>query len=237
MKKNNVLTIMFLIFAVIGAGLIAGAVILLADGMRFGRSAVSVTGEIADILYSDSGDGEISHEVLVNYTFAGKDYERVRINQYSSSMQVGKSISLLCDPENPWDVRTKSSTFLAVTILMIMGAVFFCIGAVPIVISSVKKRKNKRLLSNGRVLYATVERIDFNRSYSVNGRNPYVIYCTWKDEYADVLYRFKSGNLWTDPGLVLEEGSEIEVYVDPKDFRNYYVDAERKLTQKVVDLT
>ncbi|MDO4333397.1 MAG: hypothetical protein Q4C58_12045 [Eubacteriales bacterium] len=174
MKKNNVLTVMFLIFAVIGIGLLAGAMILLAN---------------------------------------------------------------LCDTGDPWEVRAQSGMYVAFLILMILGIVFFCTGAVPLIILRIKKQKNKRLLEKGRVLYATVESIDRNRSYNVNGRNPYVIYCTWKDEYADLFYRFKSGNLWTNPALIFPEGSEIEVYVDPNDFRKYYVDAERKLSQKIVDLT
>lgn len=237
MKKNNLLTMMFLIFAVIGIGLMAGAIILFAKGTQFGRSAVSITGEIADIMYSGGNDGNTDHEVFVNYTFAGKEYEMVRINEYSSSMQVGQSISLLCDPENPWDVRTKSGMYLGFIILMCLGIVFFCIGVVPLTILGLKKQKNKRLLANGRVLYATVESIDRNRCYEVNGKNPYVIYCIWKDEYAETLYRFKSGSLWTNPALIFPEGSEIEVYVDPNNFRKYYVDAERKLSQKIVDLT
>ena len=71
----------------------------------------------------------------------------------------------------------------------------------------------------------------------MNGQNPYVIYCSWKDEYADVLYRFKSDNLWTDPSFLFDSGSEINVYVDGNDFSKYYVDAERGLDQKVVDFT
>lgn len=237
MKKNKVLTMIFLIFAVIGIGLMSGAILFFINGMQFRQSAVNITGEIADIMYSCDKDGDIDHEVFVTYTFEGKEYERVRINEYSSSMYVGKSISLLCDPDNPWNVRTESSTFFVFIILMLMGVIFFVIGAVPAVISIMNKHKAKHLLENGRVLYATVERIDLNRSYSVNGRYPFVVYCTWKDEYKDTLYRFKSDNLWTDPGTVFSEGSEIEVYVDAKDFRKYYVDVERKLSQKVVDLT
>lgn len=126
MKKNNVLTIISLIFSVIGIGLMAGAAVIWANGMQFKQSAVSITGEIADIMYSSDGDGDINHEVFVNYTFAGKDYEMVRIHQYNGNMQVGKSISLLCDPENPWDVRTKSGTYLAFTILLIMEILCGC---------------------------------------------------------------------------------------------------------------
>lgn len=237
MKKNKISTLLFALFAIIGTGLIVGSILFFLSGMRFRQSAVSITGEIEDIVTSRDSDGDIDHEVYVRYTFDGVDYDMVRLSEYSGSMHVGKSINLLCDPEDPWDVRTESSIYFVFITLMLMGIICFIVGVVPVIVSIVKKQRSKRLLANGRVLYATVESIDLNRNYSVNGRNPYVIYCSWKDEYADTLYRFKSDNLWTDPVSVFPEGSEIEVYVDANDFRKYYVNVEHKMSQKIVDLT
>ena len=237
MKKDRFLTIFFIIFTVIGIGLLIGAVWLFVSGSRFRKTAVHITGEIVDIMSRYDNDGDVHHEVFVTYTFEGRTYERVQLTQYDSSMYVGKSISLLCDPENPGRVRTESG-FLIVTItLTVMGIAFSCVGIIPMIFAAKKKQKRKHLLANGRVLHATVERVDWNTSIAVNGQNPYVIYCSWKDEYADVLYRFKSDNLWTDPSFLFDSGSEINVYVDGNDFSKYYVDAERGLDQKVVDFT
>lgn len=237
MKKNKTSIMIFSIFAVIGILLIAGAIILFVNGMRFRQSAVSITGEIEDILYSYDSDGEIDHEVFVTYTFEGKTYDMVRISEYSSNMYIGKSITLLCDPENPGNVKIESSIFFVFITLMIMGIISFCIGAVPCIISLKKSHRAKYLLAHGRVLCGTVEHVDLNRSYRVNGRHPFVIYCAWKDEYSDTLYRFKSDNLWTDPSHAFPEGSEIDIYVDRNDFGKYYVDVEHKLSQRVVDFT
>lgn len=242
MKKNNVATIIFSIFTAVGIVFILAAAFIWGNEMQFRRSAVEVTGEIVDIVTgyeyrNSSRDRRISHEVYVTYTFEGETYERVRLNEYSSSMYKGKSITLLCDPKNPGRVKTEFGAYLALFLVGGIGILFSCIGIIPLIIFHRKKVQKKRLLANGRVLHATVERIDINRALSVNGQNPYVIYCTWKDEYTDVLYRFKSENLWTDPGHVFNEGSEIAVYVDGKDYSKYYVDAERELAQRVVDFT
>lgn len=191
MKKNMVLTIVYLIFSLIGIGLISVAVLAFVNDMHFRQSAARITGNIA----------------------------------------------LLCDPENPEKVKTESGIYIGVIVLAIMGISFFGVGTILLIISIKKRIQRKYLIENGRVLHATVERIDLNRNISINSQNPYIIYCTWKDEYADTLYRFKSDNLWTDPSPVFYKGSEIDVCVDAKDFSKYYVDAEQILSKKVLDFT
>ena len=236
MKKDRFLTIFFSIFAVVGIGLLIGAVLLFVNESRFRKTAVNITGEVVDIV-SHYNQGKRYREVFVTYTFEGHTYEGVELMGDGINMYVGKSISLLCDPENPGRVRTESGSLLVTILLTVMGIVFSCVGIIPMIFAAKKKQKRKHLLANGRVLHATVERIGRNTSITVNGQNPYVIYCSWKDEYADVLYRFKSDNLWTDPSFIFDSGSEINVYVDGNDFSKYYVDAERGLDQKVVDFT
>lgn len=237
MKKDRFLTIFFSIFAVVGIGFLIGAVLLFVNESRFRKTAVNITGEIVDIMSYYGHDRKSHDEVFVTYTFEGRTYERVQLMGDGINMYVGKSISLLCDPENPGRVRTESGSLLVTIILTVVGAGFSCAGIIPMVFVAKKKQKRKRLLANGRVLHATVERVGRNTSIAVNGQNPYVIYCSWKDEYTDVLYRFKSDNLWTDPSFLFDSGSEINVYVDGNDFSKYYVDAERGLAQKVVDFT
>lgn len=244
MKKNNIVTIIFSIFAGTGVVLILVAAFIWGNERRFRQKAVEVTGEIVEIFtgyddYGHRGDygRRISHDVYVTYTFEGETYERVRLNEYSSSMYEGKSITLFCDPDNPRKVKTGLGLYLAFWVVGGIGILFSCIGIIPLIIFHRKKARKKYLLANGRVLHATVERIDRDTSLAVNGQNPYVIYCTWKDEYTDVLYRFKSENLWTDPGYAFDKGSEITVYVDGKDYSRYYVEAEKVLSQKVVDFT
>lgn len=230
MKKNMVLT--YLILSLIGIGLISGAVLAFVDDMHFRQSAAKITGNIADITSYYDSDGDVHHEVFVTYMFEGERYERVRLSEYNSTMHVGGNIALLCDPENPEKVKTESGIYIAVIVLAIMGISFFGVGTILLIISIKKRIQRKYLIENGRVLHATVERIDLNRNISINSQNPYIIYCTWKDEYADTLYRFKSDNLWTDPSPVFYKGSEIDVCVDAKDFSKYYVDAQQILSQR-----
>lgn len=71
----------------------------------------------------------------------------------------------------------------------------------------------------------------------MNGRHPYVIYCTYRDDYRDTLYRFKSSNIWTNPDPVLHPGDTIPVYVEEANYRHYFVDTESIINRKIEDYT
>lgn len=237
MKKNRVVYVIFIIFCVVGTGLLIGGALCGWHFASFKAKAEEITGEITRIEEYYDSDYELKHSVYVSYNYDGIDYEDVSINFYSSSMYEGKEIGLLCDPEKPYYVEERTSGTLVVAILAGIGIIFLLVGAIPLFVMAGKKRQNKELLLNGQVLYATVERIDYNLSVAVNGRHPFVIFCSYRDEYKDITYRFKSGSLWTDPSPVFSPGSTIKVYVKPTDYSKYYVDAEQVLEEKVVDFT
>lgn len=237
MKTYHFLKIFFGIFALIGIGMLAGGIFWIGHNLAFRQTAVEVPAQIIDIeTYYDS-DGDSQHHVWVAYTHGGTTYSGVPLNEYSSNMYIGKEITIWCNPEDPYNVISDTGIWLGGCILLFMGVVFAAVGIVPFITSTLKAKREKHLLENGQVLYATVENIVWNTSLSVNGRHPYVIYCTYKDEYKDITYRFKSNNLWTNPESVFPPGSEIQVYVERNNYRKYYVNADTAVSQRIVDYT
>lgn len=237
MKKNRFIYGIFIIFGVIGIGLLIGAALYGWHYADFKAGAEEVTGEIARIEEYYDSDHEIKHRVYVNYTYDGIDYEEVSINSYTSSMYEGKEITLLCDPKNPRHIMERSAGSLVIIILAGMGSVFTLIGGIPLIVIGRKNHRKKEILSKGHVLHAVVDSIEYNTRVAVNGAHPFVIFCSYRDEYKDITYRFKSENVWTDPSLVFQPGSSIEVYVEPDDYSKYYVNAQQVLEEKVVDYT
>lgn len=235
--KDNLIIILFSIFAAVGILLLLGAAILAVSSNRFGQAAERVTGVITDIDTYRNSDNDIKHSVLVSYTVRGKEYRDVRLNEYSSSMYEGAEIELLYDPDEPGKVRTSSMAYFPSMILGIIGTVFALVGIIPCIIILRKRKQDKKLLAAGHVLHAQVESIDLNRNISMNGTHPYIVYCTYKDAYSGTLYRFKSGSIWTNPESVLPRGAMIDVYVDEKDYSKYYVAVNEALQGKIVDFT
>lgn len=237
MKKNKFPILFFSIFGLVGLGLLIGGICWLISSMKFKEIAVEIPGEIVGIeTYRDS-DGDTHHRVFVDYSYNGIDYDGVQLGFYSSNMYEGKEITLLCDPENPGHIESSSGFAFGAGILLFMGLIFFLVGFIPIIISIKNNAKKKNLLATGQILHATVESIDYNTSYSVNGRHPFILYCTYYDQYKDVTYRFKSENLWTDPEPVLPPGSYVNVLVDASDYSKYHVDVDSAVNGRIVDYT
>lgn len=235
-RKESTITLFFWIFGILGIVLLAVGVSLLISGIKFGKSAVETQAVITDIQTYRSGD-DTRHSVWVEYEYDGKVYKDVQLNEYSSGMRRGKKITILVDPENPERVSTKFGTVLAGGLLILMGVIFFCVGFIPTVVGIRKSRLKKELIAGGRFIYAKVESITHNTSYRVNGRSPYVVYCTYQDEYKGVMYRFKSGNIWENPEYILQPGNDIRIYVKGEDYSKYYVDVESMLENKIIDYT
>ncbi|MDE7252062.1 MAG: DUF3592 domain-containing protein [Acetatifactor sp.] len=239
MKKNineKVLLFVPTVFLIAGVCMFIWGFCWLISTFQFKATAVKVPGEITrmDSAYDDDGDEHYS--VFVSYEYNGKKYEDIRINSYSSSMYMGKKMSLYCDPENPGHVEVGSMLFFPSVFLLIMGAAFALIGGGVTIRTMVVSFQRKRINEQGISIYATVEEIVYDTSVAVNGRHPYTIICTYRDDYKDITYRFKSENLWFDPSPVLPVESTIEVKVDANDYSKYYVNVE-EATKRIVDYT
>lgn len=237
MKSNKFIKVLYGIFAVVGIILLISSVIVFIFNQRFISEAQEISGVIETIEAYRSSDGDINHRVYVSYVYGGKQYNNVRVSFYSSNMYEGKEITLYCDPENPGKVMVKGSGLFATIMFVAMGIIFTCIGVIPILVSIFRKAEKNKIRNTGRSLYATIDEITYNKSYTVNGRHPYVIFCSYKDDYKDIIYCFKSENLWVNPEPVLTVGSTVKVYVEENNYKKYYVDAESMIQGRIVDYT
>lgn len=237
MKKKGVIYVLFSVFILVGIGLLIGSAVYAKHFYSFMSKAEEITGEVARIEEYYDSDHDLQHRVFVSYRYDGVDYENVAINFYSSSMYEGKEITLYCDPDHPHNIRAKSSETVVIVVLTVMGLIFMLIGDVALIGAIRKKLQNRKRLMEGKMLLGVVDHIEYNTSVTANGMHPFVIFCSYRDEYKDITYRFKSENIWTDPSLVFQPGSAIEIYVEENDYSKYYVNAQQAIEQKVVDFT
>jgi len=237
MKTKSVLNIFNSIFLLVGIITLIGSFFVIKSNNDFKKIAEEITGKIVQIESYHNSEGEDKHNVYVSYSYNGTLYDSVELNYYSSSMYEGKEISLLCDPNNPRRIKINSPIDIGGGILLFMGIIFVAVGGISFISGIRKNMQEKQLLKEGIVIHAIVDRIEYNTGYSVNGQHPFVIYCSYKDDYKDVKYLFKSDNLWTDPQHVFPVGSYIDVLVNGNDYSKYHVKAETVIEQKVVDYT
>ncbi len=215
-KAANVIIPIF--FPLIGIAMFIMGFISLTSTLTFMATAEKITGRISNIR-NDS--------VYVSYEYDGVQYKDVNLHSYSSDMKTGQGISLYCDPHNPSYIREASMIYFKPVVLFILATVFTAIG-VYFLKSKLESDARKRELGEQRIsIYATVEEITCNTNFHVNDVHPYTIYCTYRDEYRDTIYRFKSERIWGDPSNVFPVGSTIEVLVNASDYSKYHVNVDK----------
>ncbi len=237
MKKKSAPKGTLLIFGLIGLVFFLIGVVWLILGIRFVSNAEEVYGVISDITSYRDSDGDRHYTAYVDYEFDGEYYHDVALSSYSSSMRVGKEVKVLVDPEDPGNPQTIMSSIVGGIIFAAFGAVFASVGFIPMILMGRSGSKGKKLKEQGRYIMAKIESIEQNRRVAINGRHPYLIYCSHEDVFSGTIYRFKSKSLWYDPDAYFRVGMEIKVYVDGQDYSKYYVDVDEPENSRVVDYT
>lgn len=226
MNKNYVGKILFGLFLIIGVIFSCIGIIWLCHSFKVSKSTLETKGVISRIEAYRDKDGDLNHVAYVIYEAEGQVFEDVPLNFYSSSMNRGDAITVYYLPDNPGKPYSKGSMWFGPAIFSGLGIIFVIIGLCGVIAGILHGTKIKQLKESGISLSATVEEISMNLNYKMNGSHPYIISCSYTDDYSGVTYHFKSGNLWENPGNRYPVGSTVKVLVNPKDYGLYYVDVE-----------
>ncbi len=224
MKMKNPVGMIRIIFGIIGLGLMIGGIIFLVNRINYMDNAVVIEAEITDIESYRDSDGDRHHTVYVTYEYEGKEYEDIRLSEYSSSMQEGKTIEIYIDKTDATDVHTKSMFYFGPIMLMGMGGIFVLVAVIFIIVSAKKKNRIKKLVNEGVKIYGEVQGGFVDNTYTYNGRHPYKFNCVYHDQYSGQPVICTSDRTWEQPDFHI--GKQVLIYVDKNDRSNYYVDLE-----------
>lgn len=89
---------------------------------------------------------------------------------------------------------------------------------------NMKEDRNRRLIAGGHVLNSTVKDFARDLTTKVNDRHPFVVVCSYVDEFTGTEYVFKSEPMLTNPEVDLAIGDTVKVYVNPNNYQENYVD-------------
>ncbi len=224
------------IFALVGTIFIIVGIMANVKSSQFKEYAVEVNGVIEDIVIEEHTD-ETDYDVYVSYEYDGVYYEDIHIDFYSSSMSEGQEIDLLIDPDNPTDIHSSEGDLFFTLMFVGMGGLFALIGYIILIVSFLNKKKKAGLLESGQHIYGEIESMEQDYSITINGRHPFRIYCKYKNPTDGYIYKFKSDTLDFNPWDSYKTGDPIDIYVDPNNFKKYYVDAVDKAADIVRDYT
>ena len=215
------------IFGGVGIILLVVTYFLWANERDFMAIAKTAKGQVVSLQYSRDSDGKGgAYYPVVEYNYNGKMTSfRSNTGSDPASYSMGDNVDVYFNPDNLQDAQIKSfsSQWVAVIIVGSIGFVFTLIGG-GIGMFIVKKSNDKEyLLANGRRIDTTFQGVRLNTSYSVNGRNPYVICSQLLDPGTNMLYNYESDNIWFNPESYIKNG-KVAVYIDPANPKKYYTD-------------
>jgi hypothetical protein len=236
--KNKQLKAIFIIFALVGFGLLLGSVAVHINNANFAKDAKEAIATITRIETYHDSDGDTRHNVFVEFEVSGKKYSG-KLGYYSSGMREGGTTIVLYNSDNPQKFRSKSGNALGFTIMAIFGIVFFLIGFIPLYNQSKRNKKKDFLMLNGEKVLANITDI-VKGNVRVNDRPCFNIICEYNNKADGTTYLFKSENIWVH--IPRFDGNktypQIAVYVDDSEWKKYYVDVDSWLNElNVVDLT
>lgn len=90
---------------------------------------------------------------------------------------------------------------------------FWLVGGGILGFRSLRARRRNHLMQHGEVVEADVVAVKLDRTFTVNGENPFIVLCQWRNPRDQVVYRFKSAHIWFDPTDYLPS-DRLKVYID-----------------------
>ena len=224
MKQNkpvSLLRVICVLFICLGAAaLCVAAALFLNRPAEEDRVYVQASIERIETRQSNK---KTQHDVYVSYEAEGERYEE-RLGYYSSNMREGQNIEIYYLKDQPSKIHSARGDSIGLSLLSVMGIIFFGIGAVLMSSFRLFSPNRKKLLETGVRVNASVT--DIRKGPGVNGMPTYYILCSWYDHERQKEYRFRSGLLDTDPssGICRQDVSSVPVYIDRSNPRRYYID-------------
>lgn len=214
------------VFSLIGLGLLIGSFFLYKNTSSFLEEAAKAEGVVVSLIPSRSQNSTTYKPV-----FRFKDQKGVEIEIVSStssnppSYSEGEKVEVLYLPADPKkaEINDFFSLWGAAVIVGGLGSVFFLIGAGILLFSILKRRRDEYLKEQGDPIETEFQRVELNKTVTVNGRNPFRIITQWQNPSTAEVHIFESDNLWFDPSDYIVS-HQITVFIEQNNPKKYYVD-------------
>lgn len=223
------------VFALLGLGLLIGAVVSVTHTRSFLAHAVRAQGTVVALLprysnnssnNSNSTNNSPTYAPMIRFS-AGAQVVDFTASTSSNppSYRVGETVPVLYLESAPFQARLDSffSLWGAGVVLGPLGAIFLVVGGLMIIVPRMQAQSDDRLKHEGVAVDADLQGVGLNTTVTVNGRNPFRITAQWQDPATSRVYVFVSRNIWFDPSKYIT-GKSVRVFIAPNNPKKYYID-------------
>lgn len=214
------------LFTLIGLAMLIGAFFLYKNTSTFLASATRTEGTVIELVRSRSSDSTVYKPV---FNFVDDRGATIEVESSSGSnppsYSVGERVDVFYLPGEPQNAKINSyfSLWGGATIVGGMGGLFLLVGLSILIVPMLKGRKDEYLRQSGTPVSTQFQRVELNRSISVNNRHPFRVVTQWQNPATSEVHVFHSNNLWFDPTEYV--GSKnITVFIEQDNPKKYLVD-------------
>lgn len=125
------------------------------------------------------------------------------------------------------DKQSGMELYIGPLVFCAIGFIFSAIGVGVILNQRRQRLKREMLKRTGRKIKGIVTAIAKNKNIKVNNRHPHIVICTANVSGVDKT--FKSNNIYGS--LLLNKGDELDIYLDFRDYDNYWVEVPPEATR------
>lgn len=219
-------------FTVIGAILLVLGLIWIYQTQNFLGRCLETKGVVIDLSWRYDSEGNPSAYPVfqfVNQRTAEEITVWSETRSYPPSYHLGQEVNILYDPENPTNAVIKSflNIWLGPLIVTGLGGIFSTVGLIPLGFDIRKRRTIEYLKTHGIIIHGEVSKIYMVYSRSADGEHPWRISVQWTNPDSGRLHVFESDYIWYDPSDFVKIGEKMEVRIDPKNTKRYWVNIDR----------
>jgi hypothetical protein len=226
------------LFTVVGVSLLLSAVSDYNRTSSLLDEALSAEGTVVDLQETHRG-GSVMYKPVIRFVDKFGEVVEFTFSVSSNPLPYARDekVEILYSANDSQNVIIDSfvEKWGGAIVTAIIGIYFFSVGVIIFVIGILKIRKKDYLQRYSVAVNAKVQSVQSvqfvqfvqsvqpKHSFSVNGRNPFVIVCHWMSPATKCVDIFESNNIWSDPSDYMDT-EEIKVFMNKYNAKKYYVD-------------
>ena len=196
---------------------------------------VSITQSVSSASSTSSSSNSAMYSPVVQYTVGGVNYTLTSGESSSQSPTIGDSAEVLYNPASPAQAKVKQSAIFSILVWLfpVVGVIVFVAGIFGFIRSRKRTARIQNLLSSGVKVQGIVSEVSARQSNNTgvssndNSSVSYIIRVS-ATNLSGVVQTYTSDSVVGFGALALADFRTtpiaIDVYLDPSDATNYYVD-------------